>query len=499
MRGNLFWPPLLAIVGGCAPSSLVDGVPWEIRQRGTTNAASQSVRGYPCLRVNAFLLDKLADVQNIDDVDAVRHEMLRALSGSAELAQYGVNNEIDRLPESSLVKLWRGHFPDEPRPANLRKAIRERFWQGAHERLEQLRQWVMSASMASDIHRLAHRMAQSAESSPKTRHGGGPLLRLVAASIKENHGPLDRGGPLVDLYEPREAMPAGWGTEGREVRLLARYAPLIVQERLDDADYPPDTDLIGTVALVGSAAHNRVIIDTTAPSVYAYGQHTWINGKQCLQLTYTHWFPRHPRLKPMDAEAGVIEGATLRITLDANDRPAVFETVLNCGCYHRCYPAESLETVACGAFGRPLDGKRFCIERTMGGKMDWIIPETVADPDGDREIPVLFSRAGYHGLSGVEWGTPDLDNRTVLRRFTYTLRPYEELEHLPVGNGYRSMFDADGLVRGARRWEGVLMAPTGMLSAGQPRQRGTQLLHWDQYDFDDPHLLEQCLRLPGDF
>ena len=33
-----------------------------------------------------------------------------------------------------------------------------------------------------------------------------------------------------------------------------------------------------------------------------------------------------------------------------------------------------------------------------------------------------------------------------------------------------------------------------MLSAGQPRQRGTQLILWDQWDFDDPQLLARGLR-----
>ena len=57
----------------------------------------------------------------------------------------------------------------------------------------------------------------------------------------------------------------------------------------------------------------------------------------------------------------------------------------------------------------------------------------------------------------------------------------------------------NGLVRGAERLEGTLFKPLGMLNAGQPRQRGTQLIQWDQYDLDDPRLLEKTLRLPASF
>ncbi len=61
------------------------------------------------------------------------------------------------------------------------------------------------------------------------------------------------------------------------------------------------------------------------------------------------------------------------------------------------------------------------------------------------------------------------------------------------------MFGADGLVHNAGRPVGYLLAPTGMLSAGQPRKRGTQRVRWDDYLFDDPHFLERTLRLPRKF
>jgi hypothetical protein len=74
------------------------------------------------------------------------------------------------------------------------------------------------------------------------------------------------------------------------------------------------------------------------------------------------------------------------------------------------------------------------------------------------------------------------------------------LEHLRTPNGKTvSMFLDNGLVRGAERLEGAIFTPLGMLSAGQPRQRGTQLINWDQFDFDDPRLLERTLRLPAAF
>jgi len=254
-----------------------------------------------------------------------------------------------------------------------------------------------------------------------------------------------------------------------------------------------------------------VHIDTAEPSLYAYPRHTWINGREHIQLTYTYWFPRHRtlylpnsancascapvRTKLIDAEAGRIEGATLRITLDEQLQPAIFETLLNCGCYHRCYVSRSVESASCTQYGSPDTDKSYCVERIIPGKFDWIIPEIIST-DGPCRRPLLFTRAGYHGLAGVCFDESAIAGHTLLNQRTYALRPYDALERLSIGSEYRSMFGPDGLVHGAGRLEGILMAPTGMLSAGQPRQRGTQLLHWDQYDFDDPRLLENCLRLP---
>jgi hypothetical protein len=79
------------------------------------------------------------------------------------------------------------------------------------------------------------------------------------------------------------------------------------------------------------------------------------------------------------------------------------------------------------------------------------------------------------------------------------LEPYDTLTKLPLGDGVASMFGSGGLVHDAGHRAGWLLAPTGMLSAGQPRQLGTMKIRMDAYDYDDPRLLERNLRFPDDF
>ncbi len=482
----------LSLTGAsCAPRELSGDLRWTIRTSGTHNAESQGVRGWSCLRVNAFLLDELADIQAIVDPADARKEMLGILAAAYEEARYAYDNEIDRLSERSLRHVWHHTVRGEPQPPDVREAIRSRFWAVADAQYAALRRQTEAAECAEDIHQLARSIQRTAEPSPEQRHGRGILLAIVAASVKEDRGPLDHGGPLVDLYEPDRSSAASAGdSRSREDALLLKYAPTIVQERIEETPYEARIDRIGTVRLEGSGPEETVVIDTRRASVYGYWQHTWVNGRRHLQLTYTQWFPAHPKFKPIDPEAGDIEGTTLRITLDDQQRPAIFETVLNCGCFHRCYPASSVERSSCEQYGGPADDKQFCVEKAVPHRMDWIIPETVDVPSDGTTGPLLFSRAGYHGLAGISFDRNELTTRTIHERRSYTLRSYDELERLPTENGFGSMFRPDGLVRGAERLEGALLAPTGMFKAGQPRQRGTQRLHWDQYDFDDPHLFD---------
>jgi hypothetical protein len=127
-----------------------------------------------------------------------------------------------------------------------------------------------------------------------------------------------------------------------------------------------------------------------------------------------------------------------------------------------------------------------------------VVPEVIDQDAGPR--PIVRFAAGLHRAIDVDLTDAHHADEPVAERATYRLRHYDELERLRTPSGkIVSMFLNNGLVRGAGRLEGALCAPLGMLSAGQPRQRGTMLLHWDQYDFDDPKLFETALRWPDDF
>ena len=179
------------------------------------------------------------------------------------------------------------------------------------------------------------------------------------------------------------------------------------------------------------------------------------------------------------------------------DRPLVFESVSNCGCYYKIFPSTALEDLGHQAFPEKLGDKQFYVENVVAGKYDAVVPELVTGMDGNAPGNiVLYFSAGHHQLMTIRAKPQAELTAQGFTEKTYDLRPYDELETLPF-NGYRaSLFDTDGLVRKADRPECKLLMPSGLYHAGHPRQRETQLIYFDESQLDDPGLLETYLRLP---
>ena len=193
------------------------------------------------------------------------------------------------------------------------------------------------------------------------------------------------------------------------------------------------------------------------------------------------------RSRSPSTRRGPIEGITLRITLDSQGHPRLYETVYNCGCSHRVFVDRETEEAAAHEYGQPEAGRPYSVQRSLDDRIDWIVPELVDLVPGRR--PIFFVRGGHHFPAAIRYEAPaaiDLSNAE-----SYEVRPYAELERTPFQGDWASVFDEKGLVRGAHRtMEEIMLTPLGLYRAGHPRQRGTQLIHFDQADFDDPTLFE---------
>lgn len=490
---------LLGMFSGCAPARFEDGVAWSINRYRTTNASTRPVSNKPYLRVNDYLIDRLKSVSQSPELPGAAVRLNDLLSQAHQLAMQSAADEVDRLPDRAIDQLWRHYFQEQPKHESPRQAVKQRYAEQLNNDYSAFLANVSDASSPEQIGQIALSVVRDAGPSAKDQRGAGTLLEMVATKY-------ERATPDI------EALPGPFniytlGTAGdfdsideNDAAALARFAPALLQQRPTKPNYPPDDDDIGAVSLSGSSKNILVNIDTARPQVYAYTHKAIVGEKEYLQLVYCWWFPQHPAMSPGDPEAGNVDGATIRITLDTRGRPAILETIQNCGCHIRCFASDDIETRARSEYSAKSTNDN-ALEKPTDAKPRLDVSGTFESPESNVDPHlVAVSRAGFHDVVEIQGNLAAVMNtRQIASRQEYQLLPYETLEHLPTNFGHASMFGPDGLVHNAGRLEGWLLAPTGMRSAGQPRQRGTQLICWDALDFDDPHLLEKTLQLPSDF
>lgn len=314
--------------------------------------------------------------------------------------------------------------------------------------------------------------------------------------LTEERGPHEVNFAEAARYDP-QGLPDTNELDSATRELLGRWAPIIIQQVDPAAIYSASIDQVGSPVPMKTLGNEKyVFVDTDQPSLYAFTTQAEIQGQEHAQLNYVYWFPEHPSMTGgFDPEAGPVEGITLRITLDSQSKPLFYETVFNCGCYHRAFPTEEVDRKAAEEFGGPLKGKYTSVAKPVRFKIDFYSPESVRVPEGGR--PVIFSAAGNHQPLHIG-AESEIDELVKKLRTTHPmqLRDYAELTRGGVDG--LGIFGPDKLVVGADRAEAMMLIPTGLYHAGTPRRRGAQLIHFDQYDFDDPRLLEKHLRIPKD-
>jgi len=286
--------------------------------------------------------------------------------------------------------------------------------------------------------------------------------------------------------------------------LVAYYAPIFVQQRVNTAaeqfPYPPEYDMIGQAHLRRGANGKLKSHVTGPPKVYVIVKKLPINGRQHVQITYTAWYPAHPRMKAVDLEEADIDSCVLRITLDADNVPLFYETIAACGCFHKVFVEQWVEEAAKRTYGPPEQGRKYCVERNVKNAIDWEVAGVVDEPRDQPCRPVVFLKAGEHKVIGM--GSAErLRVPPTAESHPYEMTSYADLYAVRVdGSGEEAPFfdmDNGGKVRGAeRRKERFFLSFIGVDSAGQPRADDQIKMHFDESTWGDPTIYGKYLRLP---
>lgn len=425
---------------------------------GVRDPGVHVIPGFPYLRSNRFLAsfrNETADPAAFDAwVDRLRQLDLEARG--AELRNLGVAETAGLLPELARCgRAWAARdLAEEPRRAQLREraAVPDNYstWQ----RLLGL--YPVAAPFL--------KLGVSGEQDQTREDYARPLAAL------------DSPGPLV-LWSPPAARAV---TPAETARWLAEDTDPLGIPRLSDSQWQRlaaahapswwvetggEFDRLGTPLLRQGA----LAFDSGRPVTHILPSYTRFGGRVLAQLVYAVWFSERPRQGVIDAAAGALDGVIWRVTLDADGQVLLYDSIHACGCYHYFFPAKPLARRPHGSlWEEPV-----------------LLPQDQL-PGGRLAIRI---QSRTHFIRRVVMPAAASAAETK----PYALADYRELLNLPQAFGpTRSLFSANGMVRGTERVERFWLWPSGLPSPGATRQWGRHATSFvGRSHFDDPGLLDR--------
>jgi len=249
----------------------------------------------------------------------------------------------------------------------------------------------------------------------------------------------------------------------QRAQLFDTFAPQWAIDTVDNNDLP------------GSPQYGPAgpTVDVSKPALYRRLSYTRFHGQVLLQLNYIIWFAARPAEKEGDIYAGPFDGIDFRVTLGNDGVPLIFDTIHNCGCYHRFFPVAPL---------------RFRRDKITFWSEAPLVPEAIQTPG---PIPVLYVSSISHFVNRLSF-TRQAEGDT------YQWQDYDQLRNLPLPHGgSRSLFGEHAILEVSKRPERFLLWPMGIRSPGAMRQWGHHATAFvGRRHFDDPFLIEQWFSLP---
>jgi hypothetical protein len=442
---------------------------------GVRDAQAVRVDGYPFLRVDRYTAARTPGDRVASAVAQAKLDRMAALDAEARKYE-GANARIAEVDQAALercrAELVSATRADAEHVATLASAPHSYDDAMRVVGLYPLSKipfvWGVAAWQQTTRDLYATPFPELAVSGQRIRYvpgPGGPEQQLAGLLPTDNAGAVALRMPSV--------------TPARAWQLLQQHAPVLVVDTVDD------NDRIGRLAWRKSGDDLYVAVDVSEPVTYVRVAWTEFGGKPTLQLVYTFWFPARPASHPLDLVAGRLDALVWRVTLDAQGRPLVYDSIHACGCFHMFFPTERVR-------GRPgpLEHEGF-FDETM------FSPQVVHSPGKDERV-IVYLGAGDHNIQRVAIDTPRPAPGVV-----YRLKDENDLRALALpavaGGGTRSIYGPDGLVPGSERPERFLYWPMGVPSAGQMRQWGHHATAFvGRRHFDDPLLIDRYFTLaPG--
>jgi hypothetical protein len=452
-------------IGACA--EFFAALDQEVTQAGVRDPGAFRVAGYPYLRVDRFLAS-FRDSVTTDEVFEAWLDQMQALD------RWGRHAEIANLPSERHEWLRKSFSaPDlENRVSACGDTLRSADFVDPDAR----RQLKGAATPYDDYILLRRVLGLYPVSSLFVSLGVG-RYQASAREIYSPTAPADLS--RLRRYTP-ETSPATM-TDSAEIVARAQRDPLSIprysaaeRRTLFSAHAPVwEVETNGNDDRIGFPSRHagqRLSVDTSVPVTFEHLSFTRFENQVLPQLNYVIWFPSRPSTGPFDILAGFLDGLNYRVTLDTDGYPLLYETMHNCGCYHKYYPSARLKP-------RPQTGYREPPLILAAPAMDEKTRMVVSLESETHYVRHLYPESGASRVATVAYQRAD----------------YDDLRSLPGPHGSRrSLFDENSLVPQSYRKERWILWPTGVLSPGAMRQWGRHAVAFvGERRFDDPHLVER--------
>lgn len=214
-----------------------------------------------------------------------------------------------------------------------------------------------------------------------------------------------------------------------------------------------------------------VIVDTDKPTVLWRSGTTRFKGQTLNQISYILWFPERPKTRALDLLGGSLDIVIVRVTLGADGKPVLYDTIHGCGCYHLFFPAPPTRR-------KPMPEDDDLREEAF-------VPfEAPALKEGERLGIRITSGAHYVvGLDvvGLEALSPG------------SSAPYILSEAEAVNHAIAHLYDRHGILPQSRRLERFILWPMGIRSPGAMRAWGRHATAFvGKRHFTDADLLDRA-------
>ncbi len=269
----------------------------------------------------------------------------------------------------------------------------------------------------------------------------GPALGEAIAARASIRDRSQRQLIAADFYKPRQNSDADFGIE---------MTPLIVQELAGDTTSGTHPDRFGTIRWDGDG---RVRVDTGTPAVYFAKSTAILRQNTYEQITFAWFYPQSVAPNALAAQG-------VRMTLDTEGFPLVWEVLADTTAKTLVFVTESLEAGAVKRFGTVRHGRRYAVEPSVSNLPDVVLPRLIADgpmPMG----PWVYLRAATRDVTTLLCRCSPSEVDELVEAPYYDLLPLESLADLGLDVSH---------------WQ----SPTAFAFDGS----------------DDPRRLEHTLRLP---